>query len=60
MQNMNDNISFSARNPQIRDAQWVCQTVNSNFGHISTTKIRPKIEHLIKLNPDLFDKYLQC
>lgn len=59
MQNMNDYISFTARNPQIRDAQWVCQTVNSNFGHISTTKIRPKIEHLINLNPDLFDKYLQ-
>lgn len=40
--NSNSNISFAARCPQIRDADWVSRKVNS-FQHTSVTKFRKLI-----------------
>lgn len=59
MNNTDYNINFTARNPQIRDAQWVSHTVNAYFPHLSSTRIRPKIEMLIKNNSKLFDAYIE-
>ncbi len=40
--NQINNQSFTARCPQIRDADWVCRKVNS-FQHTSVTKFRKQI-----------------
>ena len=41
MNNGISNVSFTARCPQIRKAEWVCHTVNTGLPHISTTKFNP-------------------
>lgn len=40
----NNNISYTGRCPQIKDAQWVCRTVRSAYPHIALTKIAPVIK----------------
>ena len=49
----NSNISFNGRCPQIKDAQWVCHNINSNFPHISITRRIPAFKKIINDNPEL-------
>lgn len=44
--------TFTARNQYIKDAQWVCHTINSNFPHFSTTKHIPTYKNLIIEHPN--------
>lgn len=39
--NFQNHNTFTSRTPQIRDAQWVCHTVNTVLSHKSTTKFLP-------------------
>ncbi len=41
--NTKSNQCFNARCPQIRDAQWVCQTVKAAFPHFSPSKHKPMV-----------------
>lgn len=43
----NNNVSFTSRCPQVRDAQWVCHTINSRFPHSSTSKLLPQYKSLL-------------
>lgn len=61
--NNNSPILFTARCPQIRDAQWVCHTVNTTLPHFSTSKFAPYFKKYIEnssyLNyPKLTSKHL--
>ncbi len=47
-------IPFSARCPQIKDAQQVCHSIDANLPHISTTKISPFIKRLQQKYSDLY------
>lgn len=40
----NNNISYTGRCPQVKDAQWVCRTVRSAYPHIALTKTDPVIK----------------
>ncbi len=42
------NISFASRCPQIRDAQWVCRTITSQFPHTSSSKFLPQYKSLLE------------
>ena len=53
---LNNNLTFTARSPQIKDAQWVCRKVRS-FSHLSTTHIAPTITKLADNNPKVFDRF---
>lgn len=44
--------TFTARNQYIKDAQWVCHTINSKFPHFSTTKHIPTYKNLIIEHPN--------
>lgn len=50
---INNNVTFKARCPQIRDAQWVSHTVNTELPHFSITKFEPMIKKFVikTLNP---------
>lgn len=52
------NTSFKSRCPQIRDANWVCRTINHNLPHISATKHQARILNYLKHNRDIikYDK----
>lgn len=54
-QNSSNTQSFTARAPQVRDAQWVCRKVHS-FPHISPSKLYDVIETLKETNPQIFIK----
>lgn len=54
---MNDKINFTARNPIIRDAQWVANSINANFPHVSDSKIKLKLQNLILQNSNLLTNY---
>ncbi len=43
----NYNISFTARCPQIRDADWVCRTINNTLPHTSSTKLFPVYKKIL-------------
>lgn len=47
-----NNPTFTARNQYIKDAQWVCHTINSRFPHFSTTKHIPTYKRLIIEHPN--------
>lgn len=53
---INQNLTFTSRAPQIRDAQWVCQKVRS-FPHVSTTHFAPHVEELADKNMILYDRF---
>lgn len=55
-QNSSNTQSFTARAPQVRDAQWVCRKVRS-FPHISTTRISAKMWDLKEQNWNLYDRF---
>lgn len=42
--------SFTAKAPQIRDAEWVCRVINHTFPHYSTSKHQVRIINLLKRN----------
>ena len=46
IKNVPNNQNFTARCPQIREAQLVCRKVNSTYPHISVSKIRSNIHDL--------------
>lgn len=54
---INQNIPFTARPPQIKDAQWVARTVRS-FPHISTTRISASMWKLQEQNLGLYDRFV--
>lgn len=41
MQIQNNTISFTARCPEIKKAQWVCHKITENTPHFSSTKFEP-------------------
>ncbi len=49
--------NFTGRCVQVRDAQWVCHTINSNFPHLSSTRYHHASANLIratfKIPPDI-------
>ena len=60
MNNLNfsqNSPSFTARSPQIKDAQWVARTVRS-FPHISTTRISAPMWNLQEQNLNLYDRFM--
>ena len=42
--------TFSARCPQVRDADWVCRVINHTFPHFSSSKQQVRIINLLKRN----------
>ena len=42
--------SFTARCPQIKDADWVCHVINQTFPHYSSSKQQVRIINLLKRN----------
>ena len=42
--------SFTARCPQVRDADWVCRVINHTFPHFSSSKQQVRIINLLKRN----------
>lgn len=53
--NNNNTYSFTARCPQIRDAEWVCRVINNKLPHTSSSKHQPRILNFIKTNKDFFE-----
>ena len=43
MENKINNVSFTARCPQIRKADWICHAVNTGLPHRSSSKMNPLI-----------------
>ena len=43
-------VNFSARCPQVRDADWVCRVITHSLPHYSTTKQQPRIINFLKKN----------
>lgn len=54
----NTQQSVTARCPQVRDAQWVCQKVKS-FPHISSTKVTIPIANLADKHAGLYEKFVK-
>lgn len=46
-------INFGARCVQVRDADWVCRTINHKFPHFSSTKYTPIIDKYLKKHGDI-------
>lgn len=42
----NKNISYTGRCPQIKDAQWVCHMVRSEYPHVSSSRIKASVSEL--------------
>ena len=42
--------NFTARCPEIRDAEWVCRTINHTFPHFSSSKQQVRLINLLKQN----------
>ena len=55
---LDNNINFNARCVQVRDADWVCQTISQNFPHFSPTKQQTRIIKFLEQNKNnfIFDK----
>ncbi len=55
------NQTFTARCPQVRDADWVCRVINQRFPHFSSTKHQPRITRYLKAHNDILkcDKELK-
>lgn len=55
------NQTFTARCPQVRDADWVCRVINHTMPHFSSTKHQPRITRYLKANNDVLkcDKELK-
>ncbi len=52
----NQYCNFTARAPQIKDAEWVSHIVNSTFPHFSTTKHQPGFISFISQNQNFARK----
>lgn len=50
--------NFSARCPQVRDADWVCRVIQDTLPHFSTTKQQSRIINFLKQNRSIikYDK----
>ena len=59
MENRISNISFTARCPQIKEAQWACHMVDSKLPRQSFSKMRPLYSNLFDKNLDFLSKYMQ-
>lgn len=44
------NTLFKSKCPQVRDAEWVCRTINHTLPHTSTTKHQTRILNFLKNN----------
>lgn len=53
-----NSVNFTSRCPEIRQAQWVCHSINVNFPHLSTTRIAPFIDKLEDKFPKVHDKFI--
>jgi len=53
--NPNDKIAYTGRCPQIKDAQWVCHIVRSDFPHFSSTRFSAPVYKYIMNNLDLYN-----
>lgn len=53
-----NSVNFTSRCPEIRQAQWVCHSINANFPHLSTTRIAPFIDKLEDKFPEVHDKFV--
>lgn len=58
MNSISNNINFSGRCPQIRDAQWVCHIVNTAYPHVSTTRFSAPMYRLKQENAELYNKFI--
>jgi len=47
------NLTFNARCPQIRDADWVCRVINQTLPHSSTSKHQTRIIKFLKSHRDV-------
>lgn len=55
-----DNINFTARCKQIKEAQNVCHKVVVNFPHLSSTKLAPLSDKFENRYPLLYDKFISA
>lgn len=53
----NKNITFTARSPKIKDAQWIARKVRS-IPHVSTTRIDAPMWDLKEQNIVLYDRFM--
>ena len=44
----NNNYTFTSRCPEIRDAEWVCHTINCTIPYFSTSKFKPAFEKFLR------------
>ena len=59
MNSISNNINFSGRCPQIRDAQWVCHIVNTAYPHVSSTRFSAPMYRLKQENAELYNKFIE-
>ena len=52
-----NSTSFTARSPQVKDAQWVARTVRA-IPHISTTRVSAPMWNLQEQNFDLYNRFI--
>lgn len=57
---ISQNVSFTSRSPQIRDAQNVCHNVSVNFPHLSTTRLAPFVLNLEEKFPEVYDSFISA
>lgn len=58
MNSISNNINFTGRCPQVRDAQWVCHVVNTAFPHVSTTRFSAPMYKLKQENAQLYNNFV--
>lgn len=58
MNSVSNNINFTARCPQVRDAQWVCHVVNTAFPHVSSTRLSAPMYKLKSENENLYNRFV--
>ena len=58
MNSISNNINFTGRCPQVRDAQWVCHVVNTAYPHVSSTRFSAPMYRLKQENAELYNKFI--
>ena len=53
-----DNINFTGRCSQVKDAQWVCHVVNTAFPNVSTTRFSAPLYKLKQENAQLYYNFI--
>lgn len=53
-----DNVNFTSRCPQIRDAQKVCHRIAANFPHFSSTRLVPMSDKFENKYSALYDEFI--